>query len=323
MKCPLSDPACRRRRTRNYIILTAIAVVIALFIFGRDAFTRPQWTGDPDTIVQISAGPNGYLTRTNSGAVTYTGPNLYHEGDVRDWNDAIDISAGDNLSACVTSSGRVLLAGSFDDQILPTGFDPDMEIRVLRWRNVVQVVAGKYEVYGLMSDGTVRVASLGNYMSLPVYVSAMSHITRIQAAGSFLYGLREDGVVLIPGRDGPDPLWTDIVDIDVSNETILGVKEDGTVVYRNWANESIGGWKDVYANLQNWTDIVALAVEPGITAGLKSDGTVILEEAPEGVRREVASWTDVVAISAGDDYLIWLTSDGTVLSTAPFEGIEP
>lgn len=114
--------------------------------------------------------------------------------------------------------------------------------------------------------------------------------------------------------------WKDLVAISASEDHIVGLKSDGTVV-------ATGSNYDGQCDVENWTDIVAIyAIQQrghltsSLTFGIKSDGTVVhteqeiwCDEFNSGTI-EPDSWTDIVALSIADNFAMGLKSDGTVVT---------
>ena len=326
--------AWRRRRNRYRWVLVAnasLAVLLVLLLFAQGIFPIPRETpvANPNAIVEMDAGLYYYLTRTAGGDVRYVGENLYQEGDVDGWSDIIDIDAGYNLSAGVTKDGKVLLAGSFENQdVSLVNYIPGTEFDVSDWDDIVQVAAGQYYIAGLKSDGTVRATTVNSSPAIPgnptivEQVESWTDIVKIDAHVTQIIGLKKDGTVVAAGNsagEGNVQDWTDIVDIEAGTAFSLGLKDDGTVVYTglmDWRTEKSD--LDTY-HLEDWTDIVDLAAGNHLIAGLKKDGTVLVagseSTTTSNIRLHTASWTDMTAIALQDTYLVGLKEDGSIVST--------
>ena len=77
------------------------------------------------------------------------GRNYNGECRVSDWEDIIQVAAGENYSLGLRADGRVEQAGS--------NFD------LSEWENIVQISAGDYHAIALKRDGTVIGAGDNTY----------------------------------------------------------------------------------------------------------------------------------------------------------------
>lgn len=194
----------------------------------------------------------------------------YNPCDVADWSDIRSIAAGDNLTAGLTSDGRVRLTGEdwnithydeYEDDggvLHPYGVDT--------WENVRQIAVGpKNSPLALLSDGTVAYEGSTTSFNTEVWaacnvcnpgidrfidldsrtISTWTDVVRLFTYGSdktdaagqcgVTFGLRSDGTILMAGEDTFGLIgvtkWTDIVDLAVGMGFVIGVKKDGTVLY--------------------------------------------------------------------------------------------
>ena len=249
------------------------------------------------------------------------------------------------LASPILTSGSDHIVGlKADGTVVATGDNRHGQCNVSDWRDIVAVACGQTHTVGLKANGMV-VATGGNHYK-QCNVSDWRDIVAV-ACGSFhTVGLKADGTVVITEsnnyghREIPD--WRDIVSVDcnsslTSNETIIGLKADGTVI----ATSNLNG----ECNVLSWKDIVTVACGESIIVGLKADGTVVATNdengeynvsgwrnivavscrfSPLGLKadgtvvgfnlRGSADWTDIVAITKGEFYdTVGLRSDGTVV----------
>lgn len=179
-------------------------------------------------------------------------------------------------------------------------------------------------------------------------------VVEVSAGGWNMVVLKSDGTVLDYDHYKDEhwqPLWTDVVDIDMSGFwtewCIVGLKSDGTVVHNmhvdadsKYGQGNVEGWRNIisvrcseyftlglrangtviasglttcYEGIEEWTDIVAIAAGSFHAVGLKSDGTVVVAGADGDPEGKVSSWRDVIDISASLKSTVGLRSDGTIL----------
>ena len=160
------------------------------------------------------------------------------------------------------------------------------------WKDVVDVITGQLRIAALKTDGTVYVADYNKILNpandyLYIDIDSWTDIVAISAdtVGS-IAGLKSDGTVVIStsnmkGTSSGDAYnvsgWDDIIAISKSNNTLMGLKRDGTVV-------ATGNNEHQQLEVSGWSDIVAIAAGDWISIGLKSDGTLVIAgETEEGV----------------------------------------
>ena len=113
---------------------------------------------------------------------------------------------------------------------------------------------GKDYYLGLRADGTVVEAQTSN--DIQTDVSHWSDIIAIASGTNhnipFIFGLRSDGTVLSARLSTGVPFdvsdWSDIVAIAAGSQYVIGVRNDGSVVFT--------GKPDDVAKLMNWVGLV-------------------------------------------------------------------
>ena len=152
----------------------------------------------------------------------------------------------------ISSSGWLTLGIKEDGTVTGTGEDYSyLNGDLSRWTDIVQVLAGDVSAAGLKSDGTVVVAG-GIEMDgekFPIFSESQewTDIKLLRSDGEkVLIGIKNDGTVAAAKRDEDAGdyyfdydldaclkeigTWTDIVDVSVAYDHIVGLKSDGTVV---------------------------------------------------------------------------------------------
>lgn len=99
--------------------------------------------------------------------------------------------------------------------------------------------------------------------------------------------------------------WKNIIAIDGTRSTIIGITSDGRAV-------TAGFYKP---NVSNWDDLVSVAAGGNQRIVLKMDGTVIVDTSNNGVIKDTKQWSDIVAVAAGFNHVVGLKSDGTVVAS--------
>ncbi len=144
--------------------------------------------------------------------------------------------------------------------------------------------------------------------------------------------------------------WTNIVDLSLYSEAMIGLKDDGTVVWCGgredeswWTSENmdaVAGWTNVASVCAGIFDLAALQNDGTILLagsfttgsltertgfleismgdcllGLRRNGTVYCFFPYESNPYDVSGWENISHISAGWDHAVGLRADGTVVAT--------
>ena len=172
-----------------------------------------EWTD----IVYIAAGTFHTVGVKSDGTVMATGSNHNGGCDVSNWRDVVAVG--------VTQTGTIGLTS--DGTILSTKYES------LDWNDVSAISVGDSLAIGLKRDGTVVIGE--PWDGYNVYVDTyykFNNIIAVEAGYDDVFGLTADGrVITSPGGDycGVSE-WTDICMISASDNHIVGLKKDGTLV---------------------------------------------------------------------------------------------
>ena len=157
---------------------------------------------------------------------------------------------------------------------------------------------------GRIAEAAMAFAALGEKERSMALWDKIAQRKMISADIFRVIAIRKDGTVLNT-RIAPQD-WTDIVDVVALEDTIIGLRSDGSTV--------CAGVDDYYGNVQN---VVQISGKVGLAAYLHYDGTVTV--AGTGLSKEeiaeVEAWTGIVAVAAGARHLVGLKADGTVVAT--------
>lgn len=181
-----------------------------------DDFPEIQtWTD----IVALGTGGNYLLGVKADGSVVTAGTDNFGTCDVGSWSDVVVADGSFAYSFGVRADGTVIanVEGSAS--------------------NVVDVASGNYFAVFLFGDGTVGAfgAELTTTEDVSEWVADWTDIVAIDAADSYVVGLKADGTVITAGPnysgrcDVSD--WKDIVQIAAGGYCTLGQRADGSVVY--------------------------------------------------------------------------------------------
>lgn len=177
----------------------------------------------------------------------------------------------------------------------------------------------------LRQDGTVQAVNMGEEADEIEQWRDITKIVPLYNGGNTIGGIREDGTVIIAGRDkfqqcyGFDEYqsWTDIVDLADIGIKLFGLKSDGTVV-------ATGGdqFAEEWDNLQNfdvsdWKNIRKICGTANDNAdfclfGLDEKGTLYYAGASYFVPKNWDGLHDVVDIDCSGYVYLVVKKDGTV-----------
>ncbi|MGN0593900.1 MAG: hypothetical protein ACI4I6_01970 [Hominimerdicola sp.] len=140
-------------------------------------------------------------------------------------------------------------------------------------------------------------------------------ITQIAVALNDVVGLKKDGTVV--SSDGTEidvSSWSDISKIDCTLNAVFGLKNDGTVV----ACSDSSDLKVTDEDISAWKDLTDIACGDYFTVGLQKDGKAVYcyaqnQDAQELQLDDISEWSDIKQIDAGSDFAAALKSDGTVV----------
>ena len=101
--------------------------------------------------------------------------------------------------------------------------------------------------------------------------------------------------------------WTDVVAVSAGSKHVVGLRQDGTVVF---AGDNASG-----GECRKWTNMRAVAAGGGHTVGLKDDGTVIALGSNVYGQCAVSKWKNMIGIATGKYFTAGVRFDGTVCVT--------
>ncbi|HBG3257182.1 TPA: hypothetical protein KP562_001366 [Clostridioides difficile] len=174
----------------------------------------------------------------------------------------------------------------------------------------------KDNVYMLKNNGKVthRKAN-GESSSIPGWENIIS----IASYDNSIIGIKKDGTVVSKGLGNSDSdnisKWRDIIDIECDSGTFIGLKKDGTVVATG--NNDYG-----QCNVNNWFDVVSIEITKSTieymknttVIGVKKDGKVLLTGYDSlNHRKETDKWRDISKIKCGSYGIFGIKNNGTVV----------
>lgn len=140
-----------------------------------------------------------------------------------------------------------------------------------------------------------------------------------------IYILKDDGTVLLRDLENHKSSmiegWKDIIAIEMGYNTLMGLKDDGTVIANKIFLEDEGTVtvKDLDENVVNeiskWSNIVEIKNDIFTFIALKKDGTVVATGENNKGQCDVNEWKDIIDIEAEDRLTLGLKKDGSIVKT--------
>ncbi len=294
----------KKARKVSIIIVAAWVVLIVLSKLGVFAEIAHLQSGD-DNAYKLASDyfeKGDYL----NASANYIKANGYKDSTQKlrlITSSITTIAANNNLIAVSQKDGTVNIPLNkvITDKILD---------QVITWKDVASIkclLSGEY--IALKKDGTLLYAG-ERYFNL----SSAKDIVKFYCSNSRIICLNKSGEIeIFPEKSEKTDLnldWKGLSDIIGSNEQILGLKKDGTVLYYDKISNNSWGEKDV----SSWSDVKAIATGVNFNVGLKSDGTVVAAGRYEGMYG--SSWKDIVELSVRDYDTLGLKNDGTLMTTS-------
>lgn len=298
-------------------------------------------------VTQLFVGNGGIYGVTKDGQVLQTNVDeQFKIHDLTKWTNIKKLLPGcrGELFYGLTTDGRVLESVVTKGSHLLDGFKDIVDI----------AVNGSCEVIGLKKDGSVVAESADYFMKrgdFSEWVNIKKFVSHSKLHNAV--ALKSDGTAKSILDTATVDQWTNLVDVYVFKDLILGVTENGTILcnkkefdtsllnrspsssnsvsdFRQGNTFSAGTYHSVFirhdgtvgavgqtsmdrCKVEEWTNIVAVDASSH-TVGLKKDGTVVATGSNDRMQCSVSTWRNIVAIAAGSDHTVGLKSDGTVVA---------
>lgn len=229
---------------------------------------------DWKNVISIDAGFEHTVALKSDGTVVATGNNEEGQCDVESWSDIIAIAAGGDRTIGLKADGSMVMTGE-------SPFKTHNHIE--SWKNIVAIDAGCNYNIGLKSNGEIFVHGLENVTN--------TNVKDIATGFDHYALLKDDGTVFASG-DNNDygkcdvSEWTDVVDIFCGENTTIGLKADGSVVF---AGSKLNSY-----DLSVLKDVVYISEAPGLILALKEDGTVVATGSNRNGECNVSDWKNIV-----------------------------
>lgn len=250
---------------RNTYGIKANGTVVAAGSNARGQRNIGSWSN----ITAISAGYDHVVGLKDDGTVIAVGSNDAGQCDVKEWTDIVAISANYMYTLGLKKDGTVL---STNEEEIPTS----------SWQDIIAISAGQIHAIGQQSDGTL-VATGDN--------------------GHGRCNVEDTPVAIATGNKGPRTIAGDVVQVEVSEDTVVVLRTDGTV-------RAIGDNSDGQCNVEDWQNIVKIWAREGVTFGRTKDGRIL------STSERYSGLTDIADLNLSPydyDPRVGIKYDGTVV----------
>lgn len=185
------------------------------------------------------------------------------------------------------------------------------------FRTTPQIVVQSQAVIGLKADGTVIVTGSDTALAQLEPMTKWENIVQLSDCGTV--GLKADGTVLSVYEDVQAEVgnWKNITQIATFGDAVLGLREDGTVLYTGYP-EYLWWWYEddeipiVMEQINDWTDIKALG-RGDTPCAIRNDGTVI--SIYDETNNRTANWSNITTFAVTDEgwNYLGLKNDGFIV----------
>ncbi len=273
-----------------WICLVLIGVCFGiLFLINQG---NKQVDVNPDEVVleninRLAVSDTTVVYIDSDGNVKGTGDNSYGQLSNLPTKSAIKVVEGSNYTIVLNKDGSVTSIG------LNNGYANEIS----NWRNIVDIASGDNHIVAVDTRGNVY--ATGDNGVGQCDVDDYDDIASVFAFKDGTVVLDKEGKLYSNGEFiGQSQIknYSNISDIDVSNDNLVVLTGDKTVDY-------VAAKKN-FLNIYKWRDIVDVACGDNFVAALSSDGHVYIDCDDKSMFNEVDTWENIIAISAADEYLI-------------------
>ena len=199
------------------------------------------------------------------------------------------------------------------------------------------VLGGYYEFVVIQEDGSLYYVGGGRvenekHRRAEIVDWKDKKFINISMGGQGIFGVCEDGSIVGTTYDSDETRaveqevesWTNIKKLEVGNDYVLGLKEDGTVVavgykygkeQRKYAMVDVGvdGYNEIFAEVTEWENIVDIKGTHESIAGLTSEGKVVLAgKLNSKFTEEIRKYDDIIDMAIFDYSIMVVHKTGKV-----------
>ena len=190
--------------------------------------------------IKVCEGAGFSVVLNEDGSVVCSGLISKYNKVIKDWENIIDIAAGNNHIVALDSNGRVYCAGETE----ACGIEGN--------RNIKKVFATENASIVLNDVGKLSYA--GSFIGAS-YLQDFLNIKDIASSDNILAILNNDSTLNVYSKTGTylkSETWTDIVDVACGNDFVAGLNEYGKVFIEIENYE-------IQEKVNEWSNIIAIA----------------------------------------------------------------
>lgn len=266
--------------------LIVSVVVISLLVISNNK-SRP-YVSYADNTDRLAVSHTSLVYIDNLGAVKGAGDNSNGQISNLPSEKATKVQEGEDFTAVLLDDGTVLT----------TGLKNEDQNKVNKWNNIVDIAAGAKHLVAVDNKGEVY--AVGENDKGQIDTNNFDNVKNVYAAAYGTIVLTDKGEIQYTGQFIGTSLlnkYSDIKDVETSEENIIILKEDGTCDY-------MASYDDpCYYNVTVWKNIVDVTCGDDYFAGLKEDGTIVIASKTYS-DKDVANLMNIIAIDGVKEYLI-------------------
>ncbi len=276
---------------KKHLILISAALIVLCFgllmlINNSDKTINPEEV-TLKNINRLSISDTSVVYIDDDGNVRGAGDNSYGQISNLPTKTAVKVCEGSNYTIVLNNDGSVTSIG------LSGTYAKEIE----KWKNIVDIASGDNHVVGVDTRGKVYASGDNTYGECEV--DDFDDITKVFAFKNGTVLLDDNGKLYSVGEFlGLSQIknYSNILDIDVSNDNLVVLTKENTVDY-------VAAKKN-FLDIYKWRNIVDVACGDEFVAALALDGKVYIDCDDKSMSNEVETWENIIAICAADEYLI-------------------
>lgn len=266
----------------------AVAVGVAVLLISTIFKTPVQ--NEIHDINTLSISNRTVLYLNSDGAAKGSGDNSFSQLSNLPTKNVTKVIANDEYSVFLLNDGSLYVCGTMDEEL---------KNDLLKNNEIIDIAAGDSHFVLLNSDGSV--ICVGDNSSKQCEIDGTQKAMKIFAGKNGSVAITQDGKVTssgdFVGRSSISDI-NNIQDIDFSNNSLIYLKEDGTVDYNDNTNNKY------YIESLKWENIIDVACGDDFLVGLKNDGTVVVVSEDMNLKENIEGLKGIIAIDAADKYFI-------------------
>ena len=236
-------------------------------------------------IAKVVVGDTHTIGLRSDGKLYRTGNNIYGQCSVKTWADIKNVYTTNYDTIGLKNDGTLLISGKHQEEWR----------QILNETDVVDVALADDFAIVLNTDGDMSI-----YGALDNFTPTISNIKRIVANNKIIAVLSASGKVSAFSIDGVFDTslvddWSEIIDVQIGENYIIGLKNDGTVCSTNNRTEG-------------WTDIKSIYAGKLNAVGVKNDGKLECIIKTD----ELSKLDNVSCVSFASEHTAVMFNDGTV-----------